>query len=145
MSLNSETTNDVGIKELQARIDALYEVRERIDELEKQKSEYTKTRIKMEVEIIEIMNMLDIKNFKGQKGSFSKVEISYVNMPENDEKRAELFEHLRQTGEFDHLATIHHQRLNSWVKSKAEENGGLPPLIPGLDEPKLRYELRKGK
>lgn len=139
------TTEDVGIKELQSKIDAWHLVRREIDKLEDQKSEFTKSRLQLEAQISEIMVQLDLKSFKGNEGSIQLREVQYVNMPETDQQRTELFDHLRETEQFDALATVHYQRLNSWFKSKTEENGGLPPIIPGLDAPKIRYELRKGK
>lgn len=80
---------------------------------------------------------------------FGKLKIEQkwrVNMPADDQAKAELFAHFRERGIFDKYATVHSVSLNSLYKADweaAKERGeGLEFTMPGIGAPTLFEKLR---
>lgn len=134
--------SEITVKQLQEKVDEWHLKRKQIDEIKDVLEEKNKELNKLQFELFEMMEALEIHKFEGTLGKVQVFEIPYVNMPQDDKKQ-EFFNFLKDQGEFEDMATVHHGKLNSWFKSKLEED----PLFvaPGLDEPKIRKELRKGR
>lgn len=133
----------VTVPELQDLVDKWAMIRQEIDEIEEIVSGKQKQKTAIELRLIDIMKELALDKFTGKFGSIQLREINYVTLPQTEEQQAEFFKYLKSTEQFDMLASIHHQKLQSWYKNKIEEEGLVP--VPGLDPMKTRYEIRKGR
>ncbi len=137
---------NVTVKDLREKVDQFLQIREEIKALEEQASELNKSLEPLRKTLSEIMESMEITRFEGALGKINLVTIDYVNSPQTEDDRAAFFEHLKTEGVFEDMVSVHHQKLNSYYKSKLEEaiEKGEPFHIPGL-EPKQRKEIRKGR
>jgi hypothetical protein len=131
------------VSDLQELVDKWALIRQEIDEIEEIVSVKNKEKSAIEMRLIEIMKELSLDKFSGKFGKIQLREINYVTLPQTEEQQAQFFNYLKSTDQFDMLASIHHQKLQSWYKNKIEEEGLVP--VPGLDPMKTRYEIRKGR
>lgn len=139
-----QPATSVTVNELQELVDSWARLRQEIDEIEDIGSEKQKLKKELEVKLQAIMQELQLDKFVGKLGVKVEMrEIQYVNMPQSPEATQEFFEYLKSLGQFDLMATVHYQKLQSWFKSHMEEQGLKP--IPGLEPAKTRYEIRKGR
>lgn len=138
-----ESATTVTVSELQELVDKWALIRQDIDQKEEVISGLQKEKQAIEFKLIEIMKELSLDKFDGKFGKIQLREVNYVTLPQTEEQQAEFFNYLKSTDQFDMLASIHHQKLQSWYKNKIEEEGLVP--VPGLDPMKTRYEIRKGR
>ena len=139
-----ESAKSVTVNVLQELVDSWARLRQEIDEIEEIVSDKQKLKKELEIKLQAIMQELELDKFVGKLGVKVEMrEIQYVNMPESPEKTLEFFEYLKSLGQFDMMATVHYQKLQSWYKSHMEECGLKP--VPGLEPAKTRYEIRKGR
>lgn len=143
MSENTSPTS-VTVNELQALVDAWAMLRQEIDEINDIVESKTKVKTQLEAKLQTIMQELKLDKFVGKLGVKVEMrEVDYVTLPATEEAEAEFYGWLKSTGQFDLLASVNHQKLQSWHKSFVEENGLKP--IPGLEPMKKRYQIRKGR
>lgn len=138
-----ESATTVTVSGLQELVDQWAMLRQEIDEIEEIVSEKQKKKKEFEGRLIEIMKELSLDKFVGKFGKVELREVNYVTLPATEEAQIEFFNYLKETNQFDMLASVHHQKLQSWYKNKIEEEGLVP--VPGLEPMKTRYEIRKGR
>lgn len=145
--MNADSTSggadNVTIKQLQELVDSWAALRSEIDDIKDILEEKNKVKMGMEGKLVSIMNELDMQKFSGLVGRVELRKVDYVTLPATEEAQMQFFEYLKETDQFDQLASVHHQKLQSWYKSLIEEKGLVP--VPGLDPMKTRYEIRKGR
>ena len=80
--------------------------------------------------------------FCSPAGSIAVEKRISLAMPDGDDKIA-FVAFMKEIGEWDAFATIHHAKLTSWFKEKVENN----PIFaaPGLGLPKENKYLKRGK
>lgn len=141
---NETSPTSVTVNELQALVDSWALLRSEIDDIKEILEERNKIKSTLEAKLQSIMSQLDLDKFVGKSGA--KVEmrkVDYVTLPATEEDQAAFYGWLKNTGQFDMLASVNHQKLQSWHKAFVEENGLKP--VPGLEPIKTRYEIRKGR
>lgn len=138
--------SDVTVQGLREKVDRWHKVRQEIKDLEAQISDLNKALQPLTLDLIEIMDTMEMTRFEGSLGKVSLLTVDYVSNPSTEEDREAFQNYLKAEGLFDEMVSVHHQKLNSFYKSKLEEaiEKGEPLNIPGL-EPKQRKELRKGR
>jgi DNA repair ATPase RecN len=136
----------ITVQALRAKVDQWHTIRARIKDLEEQQSELNKQLQPITAELVEIMEAMDLTRFEGSMGKINMLTIDYVSNPQTEEDKAAFYNYLKNEGLFEDMVSVHHQRLNSYYKSKLEEaiEKGEQLNIPGL-EPKQRKEIRKGR
>ncbi len=92
--------------------------------------------------LIRLFEANNLKKFSSAIGSVNMITEKKVDMPKGDDKIS-FVEFMKQIGEWDAMASVHHATLNSWFKEKIEND----PLFvaPGLGLPKENKYLKRGK
>ena len=92
--------------------------------------------------LIKLFEANNLEKFSGQSGSLRLVVEKKIDMPKGDEKLS-FVGFMKEIGEWDTFATVHHATLNSWYKEKTIND----PLFvaPGLGLPKENKYLKRGK
>lgn len=138
--------SEITVQALRAKIDTWHTLREKVKDLEAEIKKINETISPLTQELIEIMEAMDLTRFEGSLGKVNLLTIDYVSNPQSEEDKEKFYDYLKGEGIFDEMVSVHHQKLNSFYKSKLEEaiEKGEQLNIPGL-EPKQRKELRKGR
>lgn len=92
--------------------------------------------------LLSLLESNNLKKFSSPAGSVNVVVEKTVAMPKGDDK-FDFIDYMREIGEWDAMASIHHPTLNSWFKEKVKDN----PLFvaPGLGLPRENKYLKRGK
>jgi hypothetical protein len=136
--------SEITVQSLQLKVDEWHEKRNQVDAAEEVRKELSKELEAIGYDLTKMMEELNLEKFEGTLGKVRLHEDEYVSMPEDEFKRAEFINYLKETGEWDTFATIHHQKLQAWHKAKQEEHGAMF-MAPGLELPKTRKSIRKGR
>lgn len=136
--------SEITVNELRLKVDEWHAKRAQVDAAEEVATELQKELTTIGFDLIRIMDELKIEKFEGALGKVRLHEDEYVTMPADEEKKAEFVAYMKEIGEWDNFATIHHGKLQSWHKAKQEEHGQLF-MAPGLELPKTRKSIRKGR
>jgi hypothetical protein len=134
----------ITVEQMKSKVDEWHAKRSEIDVIKETLEEKNSELRKIDGELFAMMEELNLKKFEGNLGKVQLIEQDYVNMPEDEEKKALFFDHLKEIGEFDQLITVNYQKLNSWHKNKREELGEFYSP-PGLEMPKTLKQIRKGR
>jgi hypothetical protein len=141
----------VTVKDLDDLNLAIFQQREKIEQMEAAVKEENKLLQRMEAKLVAYLKELGRDKYQSPYGTVSITERYTYKLPASDEDRAKFFEYLKGLGVFDRLITVNHQTLNSFAKEQqkiAEEEGrGFDFSIPGIGAPSL-YEtlnIRKSK
>lgn len=139
-------SEEVTVKGLQAKIDKWFSIRELIKQLDDKIADLNKLLTPLANELISVMDIMELKRFEGTHGKVNLITVDYVNNPQTEQDKEAFYNYLKDEGLFEQMVSVHHQKLNSFYKSKLEESeeAGTEFHIPGL-EPKQRKELRKGR
>lgn len=138
--------SEITVQALRQKVDQWHTMREQIKSLEAEIKSINEAMQPLTLELIEIMDAMDLTRFEGSLGKINLLTIDYVNNPQTEDDKAAFFNYLKNEGLFEDMVSVHHQKLNSFYKSKLEEaiEKGEQLNIPGL-EPKQRKEIRKGR
>lgn len=102
----------------------------------------------IEGRIVNYMKELARDQYDSPHGKFKIKEKWRVNLPEDDNAKRALFDHLRERGIFDKYATVNSNSLNALYMSdwrEAQDKGeGMTFNMPGVPAPKL-YEALEFK
>lgn len=92
--------------------------------------------------LVQALEANNLKKFSGSNGSIHLVVDKKVDMPKGDDKE-KFVQFMKDRGEWDAFATVHHATLNSWFKEQMEND----PLFvaPGLGLPKENKYLKRGR
>lgn len=138
---------DIKVADLRAKVDKWLFYKKQIKDIQEATEialEPVKEALtKIESELIEIMDAMEIKKFEGSLGKITLMETDYVNQPQGEDAKQAFFTYLKDQGIFEEMVSVHYQKLNSFFKTKLEEaiEKQEELNIPGL-EPKTRKELR---
>lgn len=131
------------VVELKAKVDEWHAKRRECDDADDVLSAKNKELEAISLDLVKIMEILEIDKFEGSNGQKVRLhEDEYVTLPADEEKKAEFIQYLKDLGQWDNFATIHHHKLQSWHKAQQEEHGAMF-MAPGLDLPKVRKSIRK--
>jgi len=103
---------------------------------------------KLEAEILQIFDALEIESIKIHDYNFFTSEESSVKTPKTLEEKLALFEFLKENGIFNEIVSVNSQSLNSLYKSFAEEalkKGILEFSMPGIQPPTTYKQLKMRK
>jgi len=92
--------------------------------------------------LIQALEANELEKFSGTNGSIRLVVDKKVDMPKGDDK-LRFVDFLKERGEWDTFATVHHATLNSWYKEQMEQDALF--VAPGLGLPKENKYLKRGK
>ncbi len=120
----------------------LFSCNKMIAEHEKEIAKLREKKKDTEWRLMDLLEDAGLESFKSNYGTFSFRYQESVKMPQELDNKKQLFDYLKQTGDYDQMITVHSQRLNSWYKAQLEEwqdrkAEGAEFKIPGLDEPKV--------
>jgi UDP-3-O-acyl-N-acetylglucosamine deacetylase len=140
-SEKQETPNgDISVREIETLCAQIREQREKVKEAADVKAKEQAALDALEQRFIEVLEQHGKTSYDAADARFGISYRSSVRVPQGDQ-RAEFFEYLKKTGEFDSLITVNSQTLQGWLKQKieaAKESGTLMDFkVPGLDEPTL--------
>lgn len=100
----------------------------------------------IEGRIVNYMKELKREQYDSPFGKFKIKEKWRVNLPESDQEKRELFDHLRERGIFDKYATVNSNSLNALYMAdwrEAESRGeGMTFTMPGVPAPKVYEQLQ---
>lgn len=137
--------SQVTVKELDELIEKLD-----IEEKKKETVAETLTGINKEINALEYriaayLNELGRDEYVCPIGKFTIKDTWRVNMPQTDMDKRMLFDHLRERGIFDKLATVNSNSLNALYRAdweEAKERGeGMTFAMPGVPAPKFDKKL----
>lgn len=134
---------DASLSEVAKLTDEFLEKKKLVEKIEEEQIAPLNKEIKLiESKLIQLLEASGLEKFVGATGSLRIQVDRKVGMPDGDEKLA-FIEYMKEVGEWDTYATIHHAKLNSWYKEKIEND----PLFtaPGLGLPKEIKYLKRGK
>lgn len=111
------------------------------DEKDRAKKDAYKELEQLKYRAAQYLKELGREDYKSPYGDVAIVQKWRVNMPEDDNAKSALFDHLRERGIFDKYASVHAQSLNSlymkdWEAAK-ERGEGMEFSMPGVGAPKL--------
>lgn len=127
--------NEIGVTELREKIDACFLKRAEYEAKKKESSELYADLKRMQQEIINIMEELEINKFEGEQGTISYKYTESFKVPKDPDSRLKFFSYLRDKGVYDEMITVNSKTLNSWAKQEAElaeDQGEFDFQIPGL-------------
>lgn len=131
------------LNEVSLLVEAFLEKKKKIDEIEEtQIKPLNKEITEIQSKLIKLLEENNLEKFSGASGSVRIYSDKKVSMPDGDDKVA-FIEFMKEIGEWDTYATIHHGKLNSWYSEKLSAN----PIFtaPGLGLPKEHKYLKRQK
>jgi hypothetical protein len=131
---------DVTLDLLNGKLDQLFNLKAKKDELEELLSPINKDIEALKHEVALLLESKKMDGYKGPNGSISWKKELYVNMPDGDQK-LEFFNYLKEKGAFESMATVHAARLNAWYKEEMNNNNDPMFAVPGISLPKERYQI----
>lgn len=140
-------SEDITVASLRAKVDQWHKLKSEVKaielEAETKIEPLNKSLRATEGELIQIMDTMDIKKFEGSLGKITMLEIDYVNNPASEEAKQAFYDYLKREGIFEEMVSVHHQKLNSFYRTKLEEAIKNQEVldIPGLEQ-KTRKEIR---
>lgn len=132
-------TGQVTVAELDALIEKLADCSKRCDAKEDEMKALNKEYASLEGKIAAHMEELNRQKYDSPHGKFQVNEKWRVNMPQTDADKAAFFDHLRERGIFDKLATVNSNSLNAlymrdWEEAK-DRGEGMLFNMPGVPAP----------
>lgn len=94
-------------------------------------------------QILDILMENNLTSYKAPAGLISVSHIFTAKLPQGEDKIT-CFNHLKEIGRFDDMASIHSATFNAWVKEQydlAQEAGREEPKIPGVTDVKTNLRL----
>ena len=134
---------DASLNEVSLLVESFLEKKKKIEEIElTQIKPLSKDIALIQSKLIKLLEENKLEKFSGTSGSVRIYTDKKVSMPDGDDKIA-FIEYMKEIGEWDTYATIHHAKLNSWYNEKL----GNDPLFaaPGLGLPKEHKYLKRHK
>lgn len=139
----------VTTKEIKEAIERVHELAVEKAKIETKLSQTNKLIMSAEMLVMGLLEKAGMKEFPSEYGTFQIVEQSSVSMKHVD--KAALFQYLKDTGQFEGLATIHARTFVGWYNREEErakqEGREMEFSIPGCPsfEPfnKLKYKKPK--
>lgn len=134
---------DASLSEVNVLTERFLTLKKQVEEIEEnQIKPLTEEISTIQGKLISLLETNQLKKFSSSKGSVLLTVEKKVAMPQGDDKIA-FIEFMKEIGEWDVMASVHHGALNSWFKQKLEEN---PIFVaPGLGLPKENKYLKRGK
>lgn len=148
-----EVLDNVTIKKLNDLCKTAKELKEKSDALKAERTEIEKEYARVSGKIITYLDHFNMTNHSGEFGMVSKRRKFSVPSPQGDDK-IKFFSHLKEKGEFEGMASINHNTLNSYVRRNIEECSGKEIYSekltteeihkftpPGLKKPEIHYTM----
>lgn len=134
---------DASLAEVSALTERFLTLKKQIEKIEDEQIQPLSDEVsEIQGKLIRLFEANSLKKFSSPIGSVNLIIDKKVDMPKGDDKFA-FVEFMKQIGEWDAMASIHHASLNSWFKEKLENN---PIFVaPGLGLPKENKYLKRGK
>lgn len=140
---------NVTLEEFNKLIAAIWAQRTKVDEMTRAVNHESKVLEDLKYKALAFMEAAEMEKVHtpGHGTLFMQNRFS-VKIPQGDDK-VTFFNYLKETNQFETLATVHSQTLNAWYKEAMEEaasQGKYDFKPPGLPEPFLTKTLgfRKG-
>lgn len=142
-------TEKISVKEMDALVESMFKKREEIDAQKEVLGKLNEELQSIEAQALAALKTLERDNYRSPLGTVSIVEKWRVNLPQTEEDKRALFEHLNSRQIFFKYVTVNSNSLNSlfladWEAAK-QQGRGMEFKMPGVGDPKL-YEtlsLRK--
>lgn len=134
---------DASLAEVSALTERFLLLKKQIEKIEdEQISPLSEEVSQIQSKLIRLFEANSLKKFSSPSGSLNLVIDKKVDMPKGDDKFA-FVAFMKEIGEWDAMASVHHASLNSWFKEKVETN----PVFsaPGLGLPKENKYLKRGR
>jgi len=129
----------VTVEELDVLVTSIFDKKKEIEEYSIGGKKLNSDLFALKEKAVVYLKELDRRDYKAERGTISIKSRWRVNMPANDQLKAELFDHLRERGLFDKYATVNSMSLNSLYKEDWEEakrkGEGMEFSMPGLERP----------
>lgn len=135
--------SDASLSDVTALTERFLDLKKQIEDIEENQIKPLSTEVsQIQGKLITLLEANGLKKFASSRGSLYLMIDKKVDMPKGDDKFS-FIGFMKEIGEWDAMATVHHATLNSWYKQKVEEN----PLFaaPGLGLPKENKYLKRGK
>lgn len=136
------------LDDLNALCTAIASQRKVVDEIAATKSEAQAKLDELEMKLVETLEAHGKTTEHNAAGRFTVVTEMKYRQPETEDSKDALYNYLKERGEFDRLASINYNTLNSWAKVEneaARDRGDFDFSIPGLGAPTIRKILRVTK
>ncbi len=138
-----ETKPEVTVKELDELIVKILAHEEKIEAKQAEITEMNKELARMESLAVQHLKDLERDEYVSPQGKVGIKEKWRVNLPQTDQDKELLFQHLRDRGIFNKYATVNSASLNSlymadWEEAKSRGEG-LEFSMPGVPAPNV-YE-----
>lgn len=135
----------VTVAELDGLIAELAKKEKECDEQAAITKNLNKEYMAIEGRIVNYMKELGRDKYDSPHGKFKIDEKWRVNLPEDDNAKRALFDHLRERGIFDKYATVNSNSLNAlymadWKEAQSKGEG-MTFAMPGVPAPKLFEKL----
>lgn len=135
----------VTVAELDDLIKKLADCSNRCDQKAEEMKALNKEYAGLEGRIAAHMEELNREKYDSPYGKFAIKQQWRVNMPQTDQDKQALFEHLRERGIFDKYATVNSNSLNAlymadW-RAAQDQGEGMTFAMPGVPAPKSFTKL----
>lgn len=131
--------SSVTVKDLDLLIGKLAKKEDEYEKAKAQATEIFKEKNRLEYQVVAHLKDLGRDSYDSPLGKAKIVEKWRINLPKEELAKKELFDHLRERGIFDALATVNSNTLNSlymkdWAAAK-ERGEGVTFFMPGVGAP----------
>lgn len=132
---------DVTVQELDTLLKAVLDKEDEIEKIKEVLTGHNKELGALQGKCAAYLKDLSRRDYDSPYGRVKIKERWSITLPENEERKKELFEHLRTRGIFDKYATVNSRSLNSlymkdWEVAK-DRGEGLTFNMPGINAPTL--------
>jgi len=142
---DQEPVNAITLQQLNAKLDELAKVRDRVEDLKGEYDAESKVYEELKRKVLSYLKEANVPNYGNARIKVSQMKRWSCIVPKEPTKRQEFFEYLKTENLFDSHITVHSQTLNSLYKSKleeAKERGDVDWVMPGVGEPNLVETLQ---
>ena len=136
--------SEVTLKELTTLCDDYRSLRVQKDEVAKKLKDINKEIAKKEAKIVEYLDEYGMSTFSGRFGKVTRNKKTTFKLPSTESAEAAFHDWLRSKGDYDKLAKIAANSMNSYVKAEVEaqrQEGNYGFIPPGLEPPNIHYTI----
>lgn len=141
-------TGTVTTQQIQDALNRVHELATEEARIEHERKKITKLKMSAEALAVSLLEAANLEEFSHKElGKFKIKQKSTLSFKDVDKEA--YYKYLKETGQFDGLATIHAKRFIGWYNDEydraVEEGRGMEFSVPGVPEPKIYNTLNYKK
>ncbi len=109
----------ITVQEIKDAIQRLRDVDNQLKKLDEEKKPLNEEKDGLKAKITLMLREMNEKSFKSEFGTVTRVTDTSVKLPDGENKQI-FFEHLKERGVFEAMATINYQTLNAYYNEQRD-------------------------